>query len=114
MTPEPAKRGRPPKSASASPATVIESTDDPIDPVPSFLPQVEEKPLPQPLAIEAPGDNEFHRGLYVMREGHHAGEQFALAIHEPDLYGKTHSLKNSIHFWQGTAEDFRNAFDPAK
>lgn len=80
----------------------------------SFLPQVEEKPLPQPLAIEAPGDNEFHRGLYVMREGHHAGEQFALAIHDEDLYGKTHSLKNSLHFWQGTAEEFRTNFDPVK
>lgn len=49
--------------------------------------------------------------LYVMKEGHHVGEEFVLAVHEPDSYERTHSLKNKEHFWQGNEKQFRQAFE---
>ena len=41
------------------------------------------------------------------------GELYALAIHSPDCYNRTHSLKNTAHFWQGNESEFRIQFDKA-
>lgn len=58
-----------------------------------------------------PQNTDFVKGRYVMREGNHIGEEFALAVHEPDSYERTHTLKNKEHFWQGTEKQFRIAFE---
>ncbi len=58
-----------------------------------------------------PKNSEFNQGIYVMKEGAHIGEEFALAIHEADTYDRTHSLKNSVHFWQGNKKQFRETFE---
>lgn len=41
------------------------------------------------------------------------GLVYALAVHEPDTYGRTHTAKNSAFFWQGTKEEFRQQFEKA-
>lgn len=41
------------------------------------------------------------------------GEEFALCIHDPNSYGRTHSLKNSLHFWEGTEGQFQLQFEKA-
>lgn len=73
------------------------------------LPVVESK-LPQSRVTEsnAPTDDKFTEGTFI-----HAGQQepYALATHEPDAYGRTHSLKNTLHFWQGTKEEFNKFFN---
>jgi len=103
-----------PKSApEPEPEPEIEQPKPPLPPLePSLLPQVEEKVVEIPLAEGgAPKDNEFTDGIYRMKEGNHAGEDFALCIHEPDTYGKTHSAKNSLNFWQGNEKEFKSAFE---
>ena len=62
------------------------------------------------IAVIAPKDEEFS-GLYADRE---TGEKFALAIHEPDCYYRTHSLKNTTRFFQCTEAEFRQRFDIVK
>lgn len=74
----------------------------------------------------APKNEDFTDGQFTMRpyvtrinaEGVerrettlHPGEPFALCKHEPDTYGRTHSLKNSLHFWQGTEGAFQLYFE---
>lgn len=38
-------------------------------------------------------------------------ETFALKVIENDPQGRTHHLKNVDHYWAGTAEEFRQAFE---
>jgi len=38
------------------------------------------------------------------------GEDYALCIHAENGHGRTHTAKNSVHMWQGTAESFNAAF----
>ncbi len=71
------------------------------------LPQVEAKPV-EMAGIDAcklPDDADFKDGIYLMGD-----EPYALCVHEVDGYGRTHSLKNSLHTWQGTEEQFNAAF----
>lgn len=48
---------------------------------------------------------------YLKKEGDFAGEEFVLAVHEPDTYERTHTLKNKQHFWQGNEKQFRATFE---
>lgn len=78
------------------------------------LPIVEEKKVVDIReAHNPPPDADFNKGTFVMTDGFHVGEKFALAIHEPDCYGKTHSMKNTLHFWQGNAADVKLQFEKA-
>lgn len=73
-----------------------------------------------------PQDADFTGGLFKMRpfvirfdsEGNekkegtlHPGEVFALCIHPPNTYGRTHSLKNSLHYWEGSEGQFNQCFE---
>lgn len=103
----------------------LELNDEQSDKAPKVTP-----PLPAPQASNIPQvssdevvsdevdgivfrDEDFTDGHYVMRKGAHVGETFALYKHEPDTYAKTHSLKNSQHFWQGNEAEFAVAFEKA-
>lgn len=88
-----------------------EPEEQPRPPLPplkaSPIPQVEKPPLAE-TGFDAgaiPDDEEFTDGIFEKD-----GEPFALCIHRADGYGRTHSLKNSIHTWQGTKEEFNAAF----
>lgn len=74
------------------------------------LPVVDAVPMPESRIKEScfPAEEKFTDGVFI-----HADQQekYALAIHEPDAYGRTHSLKNTIHSWQGTKEEFNRVFN---
>jgi len=38
------------------------------------------------------------------------GEQYALAIRENHILGRTHVAKNTVHTWEGTEEEFNKVF----
>ena len=57
-----------------------------------------------------PRDEDHSKGIFKRISD---GELYALAIHKPDCYNRTHSLKNSLHFWQGNESEFRIQFDKA-
>ncbi len=78
------------------------------------IPKVEPKPIPDEVSPELPKDEDYTHGLFVKLTGQDAGEQFAVAVHPEDSYGRTHTAKNSLHFWQGNAAQFREHFDKAK
>ncbi len=54
--------------------------------------------------INSGGDEQKEYTLYP-------GELFALCKHDPDTYGRTHSLKNSLHLWQGSEGQFQMYFE---
>lgn len=54
-----------------------------------------------------PTDDKFD-GLYKHVE---SGRHFALAVTEPNIYGRTHFLKNSEEAWEGTVKAFRETFE---
>lgn len=74
------------------------------------LPVVDTKEVEIKETSNGPRDEDFTRGNFKDKE---TGEVFALAIHEPDDYFRTHSLKNSAHFFQCTESEFRLRFDRA-
>lgn len=81
----------------------------------SPLPPIKESPIPVVESANAaetghddcklPEDGDFTHGLYEMNS-----EKYALCIHAPDGYGNTHTLKNTLHTWQGTKEQFNASF----
>ena len=82
---------------------------------PAPLPPLEASSIPQvEISLEekahdqyvTPKDEEYTGGIYMMGD-----EPYALCVHEPNGAGKTHTLKNSRHFWQGTLEEFKAAFE---
>lgn len=75
----------------------------------SNIPVVEEKPADSEI-VKGVADEDFKDGQFVDRE---TNEKFALCIHAADDYGRTHSLKNSLHFYQCTEAEFRLKFDKA-
>jgi len=80
--------------------------------VASPIPQVEARPeVSTVVSGGAPADEDYAGGIFTMTAGAWIGEDFALCIHAPDTYERTHSLKNSLHFWQGKAEEFRKTFE---
>ena len=40
-----------------------------------------------------------------------SGRLFFLAVTEPNIYGRTHFLKNKKEAWEGTAKAFRATFE---
>lgn len=76
----------------------------------SPIPVVEKKPEVETGfdACKVPDDENFTDGLYEKD-----GETYALCIHKPDGYGCTHTLKNTLHTWQGTKEQFNAEFTRA-
>lgn len=54
-----------------------------------------------------PADEDFTHGLWRNVDD---GMPYALCVHEPDNYFRTHSLRNSAYFWQGTESEFRQKF----
>jgi len=78
---------------------------------PSVLPVVQAPDAIEVINPAQPLDHEYTHGLFVHRA---SGEKYALCIHEPNTYEKTHTAKNTLHTWQGNDEEFRLAFDPAK
>ncbi len=87
---------------------------------PAPLPKLKASPIPQvekTIAAETghdscalPKDEDFTEGVFVNQKD---GNPYALCIHEADGYGRTHSLKNSTHTWQGTEVEFNASFKKA-
>lgn len=55
-----------------------------------------------------PTDLGDYEGEYKMLSNN---ETFGLKVMENDPQGRTHHLKNVDHYWAGTAEEFRQAFE---
>lgn len=82
---------------------------EPLPPVSeSPLPVVEPDPIPFHVEEDPLTDDKFKDGIYIHRK---TRKPFALYKHAPDGYERTHSLKNTAHFWQGTEEEFFLAFE---
>jgi hypothetical protein len=71
----------------------------------SGIPNVEKKEPVLPSESLVPTE---YKGIYVNSEN---GEPYGLAVVENEPSGKTHFCKNSVHFWQGTKEEFKAQFD---
>lgn len=92
-------------------ATETEALEQP----PAPLPELKASPIPQIERKEAaetghdscklPCDEDHTHGIFTAD-----GEDYALCIHEPDGYGNTHTLKNSLHLWQGKEAEFNAKF----
>jgi hypothetical protein len=78
---------------------------------PSNLPVIEQPEIVERSEPAQPLDHEYVHGLFVHRD---SGEKYALCIHAPNSYDKTHTAKNTARTWQGTDAEFRLAFDPVK
>lgn len=50
---------------------------------------------------------EDYDGEYIRKSD---GETYALAVVEDDPSGKTHNAINTLHFWEGTEEQFKVEF----
>jgi hypothetical protein len=97
-----------------APAEAIAGSET--DQPPAPLPPLKASPIPQvELAVNpetgidagaSPKDEDFTDGIFEMD-----GEKYALCIHDEDHYGRTHSCKNSVHFWQGSKEEFNASFN---
>ena len=75
-------------------------------------PKFADVPEGEVVKSNPPKNTDFNTGkVFVMKEGNHIGEEFFLAVHEPDTYERTHTLKNKEHFWQGSEKQFRAAFE---
>jgi hypothetical protein len=79
-----------------------------IKPEPTPIPKVEAQPAPLLKEEDYPTDDKFVHGTWIHRK---TKQPFALWIHEPDVYDRTHTLKNSVSFWQGTEEQFILTFE---
>jgi hypothetical protein len=65
--------------------------------------EVDELPNPEPAL-----KNADFKGRYKSKAD---GEVYALAIVKDDPRKRTHKLKNTVHFWEGSEEEFRAQFD---
>lgn len=83
--------------------------DQPKAPLPkiakSNLPHVDPPEIPS-VPGDAPKDEEYTDGLATKD-----GEDYAVAIVEDAPNGRTHFAKNTLHFWNGTAEEFKAQFE---
>lgn len=55
-----------------------------------------------------PTDDKFTDVPYKHVE---TGRLFFLAVTEPNIYGRTHFLKNKKEVWEGTVKSFRETFE---
>lgn len=80
---------------------------DHIDKAENNLPEGVKNDLPDGPSDSMPSNSEFS-GRYTMKG---SDEEFALAVMENDPRGRTHKLKNKVHFWEGSEQEFRLNFD---
>lgn len=80
---------------------------DHIDKAENNLPEGVKNDLPDGPSDSMPSNSEFS-GRYTMKG---SDEEFALAVVENDPRGRTHKLKNKVHFWEGSEQEFRLNFD---
>lgn len=85
-------------------------TTHPNLPVGFTFPVKLENPHTSPLLHNAPADSEYNKGIYRHRE---SGDKYALAIRKPNIYSRTHFLKNTAYSWEGTADEFNLTFEKA-
>jgi hypothetical protein len=81
------------------------------------LPPILASPIPLVEKVEASEtgsdpcpyipDDRFVNGIWIRESD---GEEYALCIHKEDGYGQTHTARNTVHQWQGRAEQFNAAF----
>lgn len=79
----------------------------------SQIPYVKPADSPDFINPAQPLDHEYTEGIFIKNDGAAKGEEFALCVSEPDSYHYhcTHFLKNTVHFWSGTKEQFKQQFD---
>lgn len=70
------------------------------------IPVVKKKELAVVEAHNPPGDHQF---TFLARRDVDK-QLYAVAVHEPNTYGRTHTAKNSESYWDGTMEQFRTQF----
>lgn len=63
--------------------------------------------LPDDPRANMPPPEAFTGGIWIHRE---TGQPYVLAVHDPDVYFRTHTLKNSAYTWQGNEAEFITAF----
>ena len=69
------------------------------------VPVVEPKETGVPTVGSAPTE---YSGVYINNAD---GEPYGLAVVEDEPHGKTHFAKNSLHFWNGTKQEFKEQFE---
>jgi len=72
------------------------------------IPQVEAKEPSVPVG-ESTADLKYS-GVWTNNED---GEPYGLCVVQDAPDGRTHFAKNSVHFWNGSATDFKLKFDKA-
>lgn len=98
--PEPGEEDKAPTQPPAPLPPLVASTIPVIDVIPEAELGIDEGALPK--------DEDFTDGIFTME-----GEKYALCIHKPDVYGRTHTLKNTRHLWQGKEAQFNSHFEKA-
>lgn len=78
-----------------------------LDATVSTIPTVDIPEVASENLTKFPTDDQFI-GLYRHVD---TGRMFALAVTEPNIYGRTHFLKNSKEAWEGTVKSFRETFE---
>jgi hypothetical protein len=76
--------------------------------LPAHIPREERTEHAETFAPPPPPDSAFTKGTYKCLKD---GKKYALAVHEEDGYGNTHSLKNSSSLWQGDKQSFKENFE---
>ena len=73
------------------------------------IPQVEpvKCDIPEDPRANPPAPEAYTGGTWIERA---TGLPYVLAVHEPDNFFRTHSLKNSAYFWQGDKAEFEAKF----
>lgn len=68
------------------------------------LPEVESLPAPVQPGEVMP---EKYSGIYINKND---GEPYGKAVIADEPNGRTHFAKNTVHFWNGTEEEFNQTF----
>lgn len=72
------------------------------------IPEVEALPAPAQAGEKIP---EKYSGTYINSVD---GEPYGMAVIDDEPHGRTHFAKNTVHFWQGTKEEFNQIFTEKK
>lgn len=70
------------------------------------IPKVDRKDISHIVTHNAPPDELFTR----LAKRDFDGQLYAVAVHEPNNYGRTVTCKNSASVWEGTQAQFRAEF----
>ena len=92
--------------------SAIEEEVDETMPLPVATHRPKEVSVMTPQGLQTistdPTDLDEYEGEYKQLA---TGETFGLKVVEDDPHGRTHHAKNVDHFWAGTADEFRAAFE---